>query len=281
MSERWVHRDVKASGVRLRIAEMGSGSPIVLLHDLFANHTTWDDVGAPLAANAHLIAPDLPGFGASEKPSAHRFRYDVDAFVETIVDLYAALELGPATVIGHGLGGAIALTLTARHPELTTGVVLVGAMVHAPQVDLRRRLALMPLVGGVLLKQLWGRQAFRGYFKDLVHASPSEHLLRRVDRYYDDFNSPASRGSALATMRATTDTRPLVAHTARLSAPTLVVWGRWDRLHPVRFGQRLAREIRGAGIKVLESGHAPHEETPEAFVDAVRPFTTARSGQRP
>jgi pimeloyl-ACP methyl ester carboxylesterase len=253
---------------------------VVLLHDHFADHSTWDDVVETLAPSHHLVAPDFPGFGNSEKPPPSRFAYGVEAFTETIADLYAALELGPAVVVGHGLGGAVALTLAARHPELISGLVLVDALCHQAPVDLRRRFALLPLVGGFVLKQLWGRPTFRGFFKDLVVTSPNERMSRRIDHYYDVFNSPASRSSALATLRATVDTRALVAHTARISAPTLIVWGRRDRMAPVRLGQRLSREIRGAGLEILDAGHAPHEEHPAQFARTLGRFVDGLSERR-
>ena len=83
---------------------------------MFVDHTSWDRVAEQMAGRFRVIAPDLPGFGASEKPPPNRFPYGIDAFAEAIADLYAGLELGRASVVGHGLGGAVALTLSARHP---------------------------------------------------------------------------------------------------------------------------------------------------------------------
>src|SRR5689334_25405900 len=128
-----LHRDVTASGVRLRVAEDGSGPPVVLLHGLFVDHSSWDGVIASLCSDFRLIAPDLPGFGESEKPPASRFPYGVDAFSEAICDLYAALEVGRAAVVGHALGGGVALALAARHPELVSRLVLIDALCYPPR----------------------------------------------------------------------------------------------------------------------------------------------------
>ena len=106
-------RDVAASGVRLRVIERGSGHKLVLLHGLFMDHSTWSAVATELSQDYSVITPDLPGCGESEKPPSSRFAYNVDAFTSAVADMYAALSLGRATVIGHGLGGAIALTLAA------------------------------------------------------------------------------------------------------------------------------------------------------------------------
>jgi len=81
-----------------------------------------------------------------------------------------------------------------------------------------------------------------------------------------------SRGSALATLRSCADSRPALAQTSRIQTPTLVIWGHADALSPARFGQRLAREIRGAGFEQLDAGHAPQEERPREVARLVARF---------
>lgn len=272
MNEAPVHRDIKASGVRLRVSQAGEGQPVVLLHGLFVDHTTWQPVIDLLSAHFMVVAPDLPGFGQSEKPPASRFPYGTEAFAEAVADLYAGLDLGRAAVVGHGLGGAVALTLASRHPELVSRLVLVDAVCYETPLDFRRRLALLPVVGGFVFKQLWGKTTFRAFFRNSIFSPNFDVPNERLDRYYDAFNTPASRGSALATMRATADTRSIVAHLSRVTTKTLVVWGRRDRIYPAGYGQRLSREIRGAGFELIEAGHAPHEEDPQAFSRVVERF---------
>ncbi|HEX4477246.1 MAG TPA: alpha/beta hydrolase [Polyangiaceae bacterium] len=269
------HRDVKANGVRLRVTECGTGPALVLLHGMFVDHRTWDGVVEDLSTEFRVVAPDFPGFGESEKPSAQRFRYDVDAFAEVVADLYAGLDLGRAAVLGHGLGGGVAIALAARHPELVSRLVLVDSMCFEAPLDLRRKIALLPVVGGFVFKQLWNRATFRAYFREVVVSDGGELPRGKVDGYYDAFNGPQSRGSALSTLRATVDTRPVLAMTARISAPTLVVWGREDRVFPAALGQRLARQIRGAGFELMNAGHAPHEERPREFSEIVSRFLRA------
>ena len=273
-----VHRDVTASGVRLRVAEAGAGRPVILIHGLFVDHTSWDLVLPQLAEQFRVVAPDLPGFGASEKPPASRFPYGIDAFGEAIADLYAGLELGPAAVVGHALGGAIALTLAAKHPELVSKLVLIDSLCYEGSSGRYGDLALLPFVGSLVLKQLWGRGLFRRHFQETVFGPSANLPAARVDRYYEAFSSPAARGSALATLRATIDTRGVVAQTTRIQAPTLVLWGRHDRVWPASFGQRLSREIRGSGFELLDSGHSPHEERPAEIVRILLRFLNEAEG---
>ncbi len=265
------HRDIRASNVRLRVAEAGSGSPLILVHGMFADYSTWDQVVEQLSDDFRIAAPDLPGFGASEKPPSSRFEYGINGFANAIADLYAGLGLGRAALVGHGLGGAAAIAVAARYPELVSRLVLVDSVCYDVQPDVLRRVALAPLVGGFVFKQLWGRATFRSYFKGRA-LGKGTHSPERIDRYYEAFNSPAARGSALATLRNTKDTRSVVADTSRIQAPTLVIWGRHDRIYPAGFGQRLAREIRGAGFELIDSGHSPQEEQPRQFSQVLRRF---------
>jgi len=280
MAER-VHRDVTASGVRLRVAEEGEGPPILMLHGLLVDHTTWDGVTSLLRSDFKVVAPDLPGFGESEKPPPQRFPYGVDTFVEAVADLYAGLDLGRVAVVGHGLGGAVALTLAARHPELVERLALVDILCHQPSRDLRRRAVLLPLLGGLFFKQLLDRRMFHSFFRDAMLSSGARTPSSRLDHYYDMLNTPAARGSALATIRATGDTRPVVAQVARIQSETLVVWGRADRVYPAGLGHRLAREIHGAGFELLDSGHCPQEECPDRLASVLGRFLRAERPSLP
>lgn len=263
-------RDVTASGVRIRVAEQGSGPPLVLLHGELVDHTTWDGVVAELARDFRCVCPDLPGSGQSAKPNPTRFPYGVDAFAETVADLYAGLDLGRAALVGHGLGGAVAFTLAVRHPELVSRLALLDAQIGAVRTDPAARLAGVPVVGSLLFKQAVSVGAFERYLQHwLIGPSvPRE----RIAHYYEHFTSPAARGAALATVLGSLDGRAVEARTSQLRVPTLVLWGRHDPIVAAAVGQRLAREIRGAGLELLDAGHAPHEERPREVAELLRRF---------
>jgi pimeloyl-ACP methyl ester carboxylesterase len=273
-----VLRDVTARGVRTRVLEAGTpGAPaLVLVHGLFTSHRSFDDIIEPLAARFHVIAPDLPGFGESEKPSPARYAYGVEAHAEAVADLIAAFGVGRASVLGHAMGGAVALTLAADHRELVARLILEDTLAHGFPPSLKARLALLPVVGGFAFKQLYGRAVFRSFFGEEMYAPGGAPPLERVDRHYDLFNTPAARESAHAVLRATLDTRAVIARLPRIVAPTLIVWGRDDRIHPVGSAHRLVREIRGAKLKIMEAGHVPHEERTREFLAVLREFVEGK-----
>ena len=263
-SEQREHRDLTVQGVRLRAVDAGRGlgPPVVLVHDFLASHVAWDDVFDAFASRHHVIALDLPGFGDSEKPSPLRYRYGLEAFAESMADLIAAFGVGRSHVVGHGLGGAAALMLAATHPELVHRLVVLAPTAFPALAPLGSRMPLRPILGSVYVKQLLGRATFRRYFREHAFGGVPDCPESRFDYHYDRFNQPAGRESAFAVMRAMTDTRALVARLGRVRAPTLVLWGRDDRVTPVAQAPRLLRELSTARLEVLECGHSPAEERP-------------------
>jgi pimeloyl-ACP methyl ester carboxylesterase len=274
-----IARDVAARGARIRFVEAGSGPPLLLVHDYLASRVTWSDVLPRLAETFHVVVPDLPGFGESEKPSPSRYRYDFDGFSESLVDLVAALGLGRVSICGHAMGGAVALTLAASYAHVVHKLVLVNPLVYPPQrPDALSRIAGIPVLGPLVFKQLYGRALFRRRFLGGARSSATGTASGRVDRLFELFDAPAAREAAYATMCAMLDTRPLTASVPRVTAPTLVAWGRANLASPVEYGRRLARELGGARFEVFDCGSSPAEECPDAFSSAVTAFLTDPQG---
>ena len=269
---RAVTRDVNARGARVRFVEAGEGPTLLLVHGYLASHVTWQDTLSALSRRFRVIAPDLPGFGESEKPPASRYPYTFDAFAESLVDLVAALDLTRVSVCGHALGGAAALAMAADHPDVVERLVLVSPPVYPVDIDPIVRIAMQPVVGPIFFKQLFGARLFRTHFHKYVHGRRAGVSSERLEYLYEVFNAPAAREAAYATMSAMHDTRSLVARLPRVTAPTLVAWGREDAANPLAHGRRLAREIRGARFEVFECGPSPALESPGPFVEAVTSF---------
>jgi pimeloyl-ACP methyl ester carboxylesterase len=269
---RAVTRDVNARGARIRFVEAGEGPTLLLVHGYLSSHVTWEDSLAALSAKYHVIVPDLPGFGESEKPSPSRFPYTFDAFAESLVDLVAALGLTRFSICGHALGGAVALVVAAEHPDVVERLVLVSPVVYPQKVDPIDRIAMQPVLGPLFFKQIYGARFFKRHFQRYVYGPSAQVPPERLDYLYEVFNAPAAREAAYATMSAMQDTRSVIARLPRVTAPTMVAWGRHDAANPITHGRRLAREIRGARLDVFECGHSPVEECPIPFVETVTSF---------
>lgn len=265
-------RDVKASGIRLRVTDVGKGRSILLLHTLFVDRTCWQQVVERLSESFRVIAPDLPGCGESEKPAEGRFSYSIGSIADVITALYAGLGLGQAYVVGHGLGGAVAIELASRYPELVSRQLLLDAWCYPTRPDPTLRVANVPIVGSIVFKQLLGKGALRSHFRDRL-SSPSAPLSpQRLDYYYSLFNSPSARNSALAILRNARDTRHTRAALSRISVPSLVVWGRDDGLCSPSEGREVARQIRGCGFELLDAGHLVPEQRPAELAETILRF---------
>lgn len=275
------YRDVKASGIRVRVSDVGAGPTLLLLHTLLLSRREWDALVEHLGSQFRIVAPDLPGFGESEKPSQARFAYTVDAFAHVVADLFAGLDMRQACVVGHGLGGAIAIRLASSHPELVSRLVLVDALCHPTRPELTRHLVRVPIVGSFVLKQLWGYGAFARYFQRVLVAKHSNVSRQRIREFYEQFDPPSARDSALVALRHTQDTRSVRAALSRIGAPTLVVWGRYDALCSATFGQLLAREVRNASFALLDTGHSPPLEAGAQLAGLVQRFAASEQTAAP
>jgi pimeloyl-ACP methyl ester carboxylesterase len=126
-------QEIKLHGHRVSYRRAGDGPAIVLLHGITSSSVTWTTVAAMLAERHTVLAPDLLGHGESAKP---RGDYSIGAFASGLRDLIMALDIGPATIVGHSLGGGVAMQFSYQFPELTERLALVasgglGSRVHS------------------------------------------------------------------------------------------------------------------------------------------------------
>jgi pimeloyl-ACP methyl ester carboxylesterase len=265
-----VLRDVSIRGVRVRFLEVGAGPPVVLVHGYLASHTAWHAIVGPLAARFRVIAPDLPGFGESEKPPPSRYAYTATAFAESLVDLIAALDVNRTSVIGHRMGSTVALTMSVNYPDLVERLVLVTPELYPRRPSSWERAALAPVVGGVVFKQIAGPRLFLHYFDPW--SPPVVPVSARVLDWIDSFSAPAAREAAYAALRSLPDTRSLRARLLRATAPTLVCAGAQDDALRLTYARRLARDLPSARLEVFDAGASPEDDRPEEFARRVMGF---------
>jgi len=273
------HHDVAARGVRMRVTEWdredqsnGAGRAVLALPGLLTPRTALRPIARLLAERFRVVAVDLPGFGDSEKPPPSKYPYSLAAFCEGMADLFGALSLPRAHLLGHGFGGTIALHFAAEHPELIDRLCLIapmGDLAHRPV----RQAMLLPVVGGLVFRQLAGRTLYRTVYKSWVNGRVSGPAL---DEYYESMTSPAARAALLATLRNGMNAQTLIADSRRVRAQSLFIWGANDKVFPIVEGRAISREMPHAGLEVLPLGHAPHEEAPERVAGIVERFFDGR-----
>jgi pimeloyl-ACP methyl ester carboxylesterase len=261
------HRFDTPSG-RLHVADWGRGHPVVMIHGLFTSSASFDNLMVRLPEGRRGLAIDLPGFG--ESVSAKGFTPSWEGFARAVVDAADALELEKFDLLGHSMGGGIAVVVAALWPERVRRLVLMDAAVFPFDVPLKGRLPLIPVVGEALFR-FYGEGMFLDYFAEDVFFDGARMDKEKVRAWFEVFR--ANRAHALAALRSTADPGTVARSVAKVRAATLVVWGERDAILPVQHASRLEAEIPGAALHIVPAcGHAPIEEMPDATCPRIIDF---------
>jgi pimeloyl-ACP methyl ester carboxylesterase len=231
----------------------------------------------PLAHNHTVIAPDLPGHGASAPGGGD---FSIGAMASSLRDLLVTLGHERVTLVGHSLGGGVAMQLAYQFPEMTERLVLVSSGGLGPEVSLVLRAAALPGADPFISATagIGGRVgAAVGRGLTAIGLRPNADVAE-VLRGYASLTDPERRAAFLATLRAVIGTGgQRVDATDRLYLaellPVLIVWGERDSIIPVRHGEDAHRAIPGSRLEVFEDvGHLPQLEAPGRFIAALEGF---------
>jgi len=270
--------EIVLHGHRVRFHRSGEGPLLVLLHGIASTADTWSPVVAGLAAHHTVIAPDLLGHGQSAKP---RGDYSLGAYASGVRDLIAALGYDRATVVGHSLGGGIAMQFAYQFPERVERLVLIASGGLGREVHPILRAATLPgselvlaLVGGAWVRATGGAV---GATLARLGLRTGEDLAG-VTTGIGSLADAGARSAFVHTARAAIDAGgQRVSATDRLylaaKLPTLIVWGERDPIIPADHGRAAHAAIPGSRLEIFEgAGHFPHREHPVRFVSALEDF---------
>jgi len=268
--------ELAVHGNLVRYAQAGSTGPVVvLLHGIASRASQWERVMEALGDSCRVLAPDLLGHGLSAKP---RGDYSLGAQACGVRDLLAALGHDRVTLVGHSLGGGIAMQFAYQFPERVERLALIDAGGLGPDVSLFLRAATLPGAELVLpvIAGSWVRRAATRVdavlSKTRVPVSPG---LREALVGVGSLGDPATRAAFLHTARSVMDVRgQRVDGRDRLylaaDLPLLVLWGAKDAIIPVEHGRALAQALPTARLEVFEkSGHFPHLTEPARLADVL------------
>lgn len=268
-------------GHELNFTDAGDGPPVVLVHGLMSSSRTWTGQVERLATHHRVITPDLFGHGESDKPPGD---YSLGAHAASLRDLFDALDVDNATLVGHSLGGGIVLQMAYLFPDRVTAVVLVSSGGLGRELNPLLRAATLPGSELVLpvLSSSWlhsvGDTALRLWGKaGLPQVSPS------TDEAWQGLSSLAdsdTRRAFLATSRSVIDVHgQTVSAQNRLagiaSRPSMLIWGERDRIVPSAHVEAARRELPTTRVEMFaRSGHFPHLDEPDKFARVLNDFTT-------
>jgi pimeloyl-ACP methyl ester carboxylesterase len=238
----------------------------------------WREVAVRLAATHTVIAPDLIGHGDSATP---RGDYSLGAHAAAIRDLLVAIGVGPATVVGHSLGGGVAMQYFWQFPERVERLALVSAGGLGPQVSPMLRGAALP-GAATLIRLASHRRSLAGIGASAAalerRGATAAVYLRAIARAMRPLQQSGSRKAFLETLRAVIDARgQRVSAVDRLyllgPVPSLIVWGERDRTIPIAHGRAAHAAIPNSRfVSLPRAAHFPHLEDPEGLADALVDF---------
>jgi pimeloyl-ACP methyl ester carboxylesterase len=256
----------------------GEGPTIVLIHGITSSSRTWREVMPKLAEHHRVIAPDLLGHGRSAKP---RGDYSLGAYASGVRDLLVYLGVDRVTVVGHSLGGGIAMQFAYQFPDMLERLVLVDSGGLGEEVSLALRAATLP-GSELVLPLLFGapqRTIGRAISRALARLGVKERAdVRGLLEGLDSLGDRAARRAFLHTARAVIDPRgQRVDARDRLylsaDVPTLVVWGEKDRIIPVRHGRHAAELMPHSRFELIPgAGHFPFNHDPDRFAALLHDF---------
>ncbi len=288
-------RLVEIAGVDTFVYDYGSGSPILFIHGYGDTADGWRMTIPEVITSHRIIAFDLPPFGRSEDPKrTNPTPLLVDFYKEFFLELYEKLGLKKATVVGHSLGGTVALELALDRPELVDRLVVVapaGLGKHPPLwwyflAYLSKPMSALPITPVDFAPRLV-RQSVKSFAERLVVHNRSENgdKIRHLVNMHGTRKNLGKLLSAGSSMIGEYD-GSLRERCAELKPPTLGIWGRNDALVPVRHSNLFAEASPVVRNKVIDNcGHYPQVEHPETFARTLKQFmrksrTKKRTGQR-
>src|SRR5881628_812679 len=258
-------REVTLHGHRLSYRAGGSGPLLVLIHGITASAATWDEVLPWLAERHAVVAPDLFGHGRSAKP---RGDYSLGAYANGIRDLLEVLGHPRATIVGHSLGGGIAMQFAYQFPERCERLVLVSSGGLGHEVHVMLRAAALPGSEWVLPG---------------LRAAPD---LEEIWRGYASLGDADCRQAFVHTLRTIIDpSGQRVNATDRLylaaGLPTMIVWGEQDRVIPPAHAHAAHAAMPGSRLELFpDAGHFPHRSNPRRFVEVLLDFVRSTAPAR-
>ena len=273
-------RTVTLHGHTFSYGDSGSGPALLFIHGLLGSQRQWAHLVDRLDEDHRVIVPDLFGHGESAKPMGD---YSLGAHAATLRDLLDRLEIDRVTLIGHSLGGGIAMVFSYLFPERVERLVLVSSGGLGREVSPLLRSATLPGAEYVLpvIASGWMRDrlASAGRALQKVGVNPGSDITQ-VWQGFTSLGDADTRRAFLATTRAVIDPggQSVTAHdylpeTAPM--PTLVVWGTRDRMIPAWHAASATTSIPQCRVELFQgAGHFPHLDDPDRFADVVRDFVT-------
>jgi abhydrolase domain-containing protein 6 len=266
-----MEKRIDANGASLSLLDEGKGPAVLLVHGLSGYKENWQENFSYLAATNRAIAIDLPGFGDSEKRAD--FPYTIEFFSDTLCAVLDKLGIERAHWVGNSMGGHISAFTALKHPARVDRLVLV----NAAGINQAEIAALMESNQGFLPDPaaLPSPELVDMMVRNFIFFGPSPQIDPMIARAIADqarADAPMRQQASLKALQSIIATT-ILDRLGDIASPTLVLWGKEDRLVGVSNGETFAARIPNAKLHVIDQcGHCPMLEKPEEFNRVVGEF---------
>ncbi len=245
--------------------------PVILVHGFGATNWCWRHTIAPLSVRRWVLAPDLPGFGLSDKPEG--FDYSLSGYARFIVSFMDAMGIRRAVLVGNSMGGGVAVMTALLAPDRIERLILIDSLGYYRRTFQLYRLFGLPIVRDLVMGMA-GSRSIKLLLKARVYHDSSRLDDETARRFALAYRTRNGRKSPIWVYRGlapypTIDRREIEA----VETPTLIIWGEKDKILPASHAAKFGADIAGSTTVVIpRTGHVPHEERPEAVNRLILDF---------
>lgn len=264
----------KLSDTQLFVQRAGKAEQVLLfVHGFLGSTFSWRYLLPMLSPHYTVYAVDLPGFGRSAKKKD--YPYTLTAFAKSIHNFAVSQTVRPLTIIAHSMGGQVAMRLAIIAPQLVERLILIAPSSYLPAAKRwQKALFRLPHMHRIVPFLITPNRAYRE-LTNVVYDKQAMDLQSMYDGYVTPLRD-RNFSRSLFQFASNRESDLSREQLQEIEQPTLLLWGRHDRVVPLRVGQRLVRDLPNACLKIIErSGHVPMEEKPRVVCDHITSFITS------
>ena len=262
---------ISVNSQNIRYIDAGSGLPLVFIHGFGASIFSWRKNLEPLSTYHRVCAPDLPGFGYSDKPLDAD--YSIDAYADFMIQFMDRLKIEKAVLVGHSLGGGIALLTSLKYPDRVLALVLLDAEAYPITPPLMLKVAKLPGIRSVVHRAI-GEWVVRVSLQRSFH-DPSLITEPLIKEYYRPFLTENGKAAPIRVLQAMDfeKLQELPGRYRNIKKKTLIIWGREDQISGIHLARKLKKDLPNSRLRIIpECGHLVQEEKPEVVNRAIIRF---------
>jgi len=272
MTNAKIQNYINILGYRMHYKVLGNGKPIILIHGFGTDGYSWRNNIPALSKHFRLCAPDLIGFGLSDKPC---IEYSRSFFTKQIYQFLQSLKIGKTTLIGASWGGAIAFTFTLEFPKKVNKLIVIDSLTPFPTGRLikarKRRLRALTAINQGRMSFKLGKRVLEDLLKESYYNKEAV-TNRVVSEQFKMWKTNKGR-TALIAVGEQCKFDNIVDKIDKIHNKTLIIWGEKDPYFPLKSAYWLQGKIKNSKLIIIpDAGHAPHETHPDIVNQVILGF---------